>query len=387
MHSLSTLRKRALRLAAALPLAALLGCQAAANAPSTAAIGQSGSAGSEASAQNVAAQNASAASEASAQIAGAGWWVTTDGKRLHSTDGTTLDTGFLEQPEGWYYLSPEDGSVTYGLFQADDAYYFADLDTGLVLSDEWVPVEEGKGGTAGYAGPNGIVVPFDEVTINEDGRLVFKEGGWHQVGNRWYYATEDGIEYRGWKVDEDGTRYWLDTQTGVMATGLVTIDGEAYIFNDDGSLRYISNDERLDRIVCGLVRDVCGDDLRTAYDYVAHGFKYDKRDVAPDYKDWEEDYAIKLYDEGEGNCYSFSCLFCFLARAMGYDCKTIDGLVWIRWDETRTLYSHSWVEMYGIGDETLVCDPVLENGTTDIPSYLITYEDNANATGKYVYEV
>ena len=320
-------------------------------------------------------------------VAGEGWWVTADGKRLHSTDGTSLDTGFLQQPEGWYYLDPEDGSVTYGLFKANDELYYADLDTGLVVSDEWVPVEDGDDGTAGYAGPNGTVVPLDEVTLNDEGRLVFKEGGWHKIGDRYYYATEDGIEYRGWKTEDDGTRYWLDTQTGIMATGLVTIDGEAYIFNDDGSLRYISNDERLDRIVCGLVRDVCGDDLRTAYDYVAHGFKYDKRDVAPDYEDWEEDYAIKFYDEGEGNCYSFSCLFCFLARAMGYDCKTIDGLVSIRYDNDGQVYSHSWVEMYGMGDETLICDPVLENGTSDIPSYLITYEDNANATGKYVYEV
>ena len=373
MDRLSAPRLRVFRLVALMSLVALAGCQQMTLAPKQ----------GEAEANGAAPE---AAVEAASPIAGAGWWVTADGKRMHSTDGTNYDTGFLEQPEGWYYLSPEDGSVTYGLFKANGELYYADLDTGIVASDEWVPVEEGEGGTAGYAGPKGNIVPMSEVTLNDEGRLVFKEGGWHKVGNRTFYATEDGIEYRGWKTDGDGTRYYLDPSTGAMVTGLATIDGEAYIFNDDGSLRYISEDERLDRLVSGIVRDVCGDDLREAYDYVAHSFKYDKRDVAPEYKNWEEDYALKLYDEGEGNCYSFSCLFCFLARAMGYDCKTIDGLVSIRWGD-GTLYSHSWVEMYGMGDEVLICDPVLENGTTDIPSYLITYEDNANATGKYVYEV
>ena len=354
--------RRLLQLVVVVPLVALLGCQAATVVPKK------------------------DTPETTPEIAGTGWWVTADGKRYHSTDGSTADTGFLETPEGWYYLDPEDGSVTYGLFEADDRYYYADLATGLVVTDDEEPAKDKADDPDDVEGPNGIIVPFGEVRFNGDGRLVFKEGGWHHLGGRTYYATEDGIEYRGWKTDEDGSRYWLDTSTGVMATGLVTIDGEAYIFNDDGTLRYISNDERLDRIVCGLVRDVCGEDLRTAYDYVAHGFKYTKRDVAPTYEDWEEDYALKFYDEGEGNCYSFSCLFCFIARAMGYDCKTIDGLVTNRDSGSDTLYSHSWVEMY-IDGETLVCDPVLENGTSEIPSYLITYEENWAADTKYRYEV
>ena len=188
---------------------------------------------------------------------------------------------------------------------------------------------------------------------------------------------------QGW-VSENGFDYYYD-EDGQPVTGLQTIDEDAYIFNDDGSLRRISNDERLDRIVCGIIRDKTGFDSRKAYDYVAQSFTYVRQPIDTAFDNWEETYALNLIDTGEGNCYNYSALYNFLLRAMGYDCQTIDGIVSSR--NTGKFYHHSWVEVYG-NFGTYVCDPVLERyDGSDIPSYFITYADNELATTWLVYEL
>ena len=196
-------------------------------------------------------------------------------------------------------------------------------------------------------------------------------------------STVDEPLREGW-VFEGGFDYYFG-EDGQPLTGLQTIDDEAYIFNDDGSLRYISNDERLDRIVCGIIRDKTGFDTREAYDFVANSFTYVRQPIDTDFADWEETYALNLIDTGEGNCYNYSALYNFLLRAMGYDCRTIDGIVSSR--NTGKFYHHSWVEVY-IDDATYVCDPVLERyDGSQIPSYFITYGDNEAATTWLVYEL
>ena len=207
---------------------------------------------------------------------------------------------------------------------------------------------------------------------------------WVSAGGSAYYIGNDGRPLTNAWVNTAGKRFYVG-EDGHPVTGLQTIDGEAYIFNGDGSLRYISNSERLDRIVCGLIRDVVGFDTREAYDYVAQSFTYVRQPIDTDFADWEETYALDLVDTGEGNCYNYSALYNFLLRAMGYKSKTIDGICSNR--NTGKYYHHSWVEVY-MDDGTYVCDPVLEcYGSAHVPSYFITYAENEVATTWLVYEL
>ena len=70
--------------------------------------------------------------------------------------------------------------------------------------------------------------PYDDAT-----RIYNAKGpsGWTEYGGCWFYY-EDGIPKTGWHED-GGKRYYLGA-TGIMATGIVTIEGKRHEFTDSG---------------------------------------------------------------------------------------------------------------------------------------------------------
>ena len=84
-----------------------------------------------------------------------------------------------------------------------------------------------------------------------DGYMVTKS---QKIGGTWYGFNSDGTLADGFLCDEDGTRYYVDGiyltrwqdidshryyfyyDTGLMATGSVTIGGVDYTFSEDGRL-------------------------------------------------------------------------------------------------------------------------------------------------------
>ena len=270
---------------------------------------------------------------------------------------------------------------------------------GLLMRNTWIK----SGGKYYYLNANGNPVTNDWASYN--GKYYYLNANGNPVVNAWvqshgayYYLNDRGnpvantyIKYNGkyycfnkqaqlifnsW-LNYGGTYYYCGPQAALV-TGLQTISGEAYIFNNDGSLRYISNDQRLDRAVCRIIRDVTGFSARNAYDYVAYSFTYEIGSTSSNFANWEEYYALGLLDTGKGNCFGYSSLYHFLLQAMGYSSKTIAGIVMNR--RTGILYDHCWVEVY-LDGATYVCDPVFEVAYTysGIYSYFITYDDNAAA--------
>lgn len=266
-------------------------------------------------------------------------------------EGTATATFTIEpHQEGWDKLA------------GYNIYYTADS---AIATDSFVP---GTDGTWYYVGKYGAPVT----------------NRWISFGGNYYFIGSDGhAVFNDW-VSVRGAAYYCGAD-GSPVTGLQTIDGDAYIFNANGTLRYISNSERLDRIVCRLIRDTTGFDTRVAYDYVAQSFTYKRQPIDTSFAGWEEQYALDLVDTGIGNCYNYSALYGFLLRAMGYDCRIVDGICSNRND--GKFYHHSWVEVY-MDAGTYVCDPVLErfNGS-NIPSYFITYAENKAATTWALYEL
>ncbi len=58
---------------------------------------------------------------------------------------------------------------------------------------------------------------------------------WLNLGGTWYTLSASGAMRTGW-YQEGSARYWLDPETGAMAVGRRTIDGREYVFSGSGAM-------------------------------------------------------------------------------------------------------------------------------------------------------
>lgn len=59
--------------------------------------------------------------------------------------------------------------------------------------------------------------------------------GWVYDGSKWYFFNSTGYIQTGW-LYTGGNWYWLDLETGVMATGLRSVEDNQYYFCDSGAM-------------------------------------------------------------------------------------------------------------------------------------------------------
>ena len=69
-------------------------------------------------------------------------------------------------------------------------------------------------------------------------------------------------------------------------------------------------------------------------------------------------FAKTMYTTGKGDCYNFASAFCFLARQLGYDARTVIGKCAYKWNTYAI--PHGWVEIT-IGGTVCLFDAELEN--------------------------
>lgn len=154
----------------------------------------------------------------------------TDTGRIVADHQGVLQTGWLQQADGWYYVDENgiaaasetvidgciylfapDGRLQTGWQTAADGitrYY--DAETRDILTG-WLTIE----GSKYYAD-----------TAN--GRLT----GWQQIDGAGYYLGTSGEMQIGWQ-EISGAKYYFGT-TGEMQTGLVQFQGNYYFFADNG---------------------------------------------------------------------------------------------------------------------------------------------------------
>jgi len=137
-----------------------------------------------------------------------------------------------------------------------------------------------------------------------------------------------------------------------------------------------SPDAELNAVVDAICADydlMDPDALCDLYLYVST-FDYVTGDTYPegDWTVWSVPYAISMYETGEGNCYSYASLMCWLARRMGWDARVISG---------HTLSSsggqvpHAWVEVQEDGVARVI-DPERHHGMgDDYDFFMVTYEE------------
>ncbi len=154
---------------------------------------------------------------------GASWYY------LDPTSGI-MQTGWLTLGNNTYYLRPApNGSMVTGLQVIDGkTYAFAPAPAGHMIKGQWYYVN----GANRYFLDDGVMAT-GKVSLNGEDHYFTNEGtaaiGWTNSGSDWFYIKSDGTPHKGW-LSEGSYRYYLDPLTGVMRTGLQSIDNGVYFF-------------------------------------------------------------------------------------------------------------------------------------------------------------
>lgn len=137
-----------------------------------------------------------------------GWLDTREGRRYFAADGA-MQTGWIELPDGCYFL--EDNGVAHiGWMETGDGDYY--FDARGTMQTGWLQL----GQCRYYLAQNGIM-----------------HTGWVEIGDGRWFFDEQGIMQTGWVKEEDA-RYYL-CEDGAMATGFLEVGGIKRYFLPDGA--------------------------------------------------------------------------------------------------------------------------------------------------------
>ena len=197
------------------------------------------------------------------------------------------------------------------------------------------------------AGSTGMSRHVESVRISLSGALGETYDLWYRVHVAtvgWLDWTKDGMDAgsTGRSLPIEALEVKLQKK-GEAAPGPTTKPSL------DKAVGSISGDAMLDSYVKSIIDTSTGtgpDALRKAYDYVVNHYKFKHYEPTPmfddDWKEWTVKSARELVERGEGNCYRFTGLFVWLARALGYECTPYIG--WVK-SAVSGFSIHSWAEI------------------------------------------
>ena len=174
--------------------------------------------------------------------------------------------GWITLADGIVYRAAPDGAILKGFQYIDGEYFYFDETTGAMktgfqtFGNQWYYFDSmGVMVTGWFTSPKtGYIYYFDDDGVMTtgwaelDGEWYFfednMENHYGQMLTGWivsstsgytYYLAEDGKMVTGWQEIEGNTYYFHptdETNKGMMLTGEQEIDGETYIFDDNGVL-------------------------------------------------------------------------------------------------------------------------------------------------------
>ncbi|MBQ8926818.1 MAG: N-acetylmuramoyl-L-alanine amidase [Oscillospiraceae bacterium] len=156
-------------------------------------------------------------------------WIETDnGLRYCGANGAIASSGWLRTGGETYYISEETGRVS-GLTEIGGKTYYFDtegrMQTGLVMVED----------TLLFFDKNGVNMPQGWFTEDGRSRYIDENGiatGFSRIDGDLYLFSEEGDLLSGWQTVA-GNTYYCGTD-GIVRTGMKTIDGETYLFNAAG---------------------------------------------------------------------------------------------------------------------------------------------------------
>lgn len=172
-----------------------------------------------------------------------------------------------------------------------------------------------------------------EAAVSHD-HIQGKNGteSWRNIQSEPTVLTDGFHRINGWLYCVSGGYFLRSTSSGYF-----TFDGEGRYTTGDSAL-----DQQLNALVDSLTNDSMDRDakLRALFNYVRDHFTYLKRPlIEKGQTGWEPEYASAFLRMGKGNCFSFSALYCLLAREVGQPAYTVVGGL------GKNANPHGWVEI------------------------------------------
>lgn len=182
-------------------------------------------------------------------------WVDFNNARYHMDAFGRMNTGWLTDETGVYYLAADGhalvgqnqigqdrfyfdalGRIQAGWITVADNQYYYDPSNGCRMLTGWFNDGAGRH----YLFPEDGHLVKGALRIDEKDYLFSAEGnmmtGWQTInGVNFYYDPVDGAMVRGWLGDMTA-RYYLSPLDGHMMTGLQAIDGQVYYFDQTGKM-------------------------------------------------------------------------------------------------------------------------------------------------------
>ena len=137
-----------------------------------------------------------------------------------------------QMDSGWYYFDPETGYMVTGWLELPEGRYY--LGTDGVRKSGWLHLSDGSYYLSGSdCTAHTGWLEFDGITYYMDGQGRRAEG-WQEIDASRYLFTAEGAMLTGWQT-HDGQRYFLG-EDGKMATGWLDADWGRCYLNSDGTL-------------------------------------------------------------------------------------------------------------------------------------------------------
>jgi len=179
-------------------------------------------------------------------------WAFLDGHWNYFTSDGDMKTGWVKDKDIWYYLD-KDGVMLTGLQEINGSRYYLNASGAMQTGWKWLDNHYYYFTSSGamktgwlkdkdtwyYLDKDGVMLTgLQEINgsryyLNVSGAM---QTGWKWLDNHYYYFASNGAMKTGWFQD-NGRKYYLDTENGQMATGLYKVDDQSYYFDANGAMQ------------------------------------------------------------------------------------------------------------------------------------------------------
>ncbi len=164
-----------------------------------------------------------------------GWVTSPEGGKYSADSSGVLRSGWYEQKVSRkvrkkYYLDPATNAAATGVTEIGGKRYFFDEKTGELKKNAWCRTAAG----AWYRTDGSGVLKTD--WYKESKRIRIRKRR-YRTETTWYYLDRESGEMATGFREIDGKYYYFDKTSGAMATGAKTIDGVKYTFAAGGALQ------------------------------------------------------------------------------------------------------------------------------------------------------
>lgn len=176
---------------------------------------------------------------------------------------------------------------------------------------------------------------------NTKGRKVT---GLKKINNKYYYFDKKGVQHIGWQKIK-GNYYFFKIANGKKGYMAKSVKINGISLKKDGKARLTSASRsklyvliKANKIVEKITKPTMtkSQKLRKCFDYSIKHFQYRGSPTFYRTKNWDQKYALDMFDKGHGSCYSYGAAFAYLANAVG--CKKAYAV---------SSGGHGWAEVDG----------------------------------------